>query len=84
MNNIHQTSEDRIEKIRLKVENIVTENRNNVGTVNSIQEIEENLMSNLLSLGKLLLEDRIVAEEKRLEGLGYDIKGEKKRIKGTV
>ena len=72
---------DRLTVIRSKVEQIIEENRKGVGSGQDISEIEENLLTSILDIGKLLLEDRIMEEEKNLENTGYDIVGKKKRIK---
>ncbi len=77
MKKTKQNSKERLNGIQLKIENIITNNRNEVGQGHSFQTIEEGLFTKMLSLGRLLLEDRIIEEENRLEHSGYEIKGKK-------
>jgi len=81
MKNRNKSSENRYSEICLKVESIITNNRKEVGNGNSIQEIEEGLLSSLLDFGRLLLKDRVIEEESKLEEEGYEIES-KKRIEG--
>ena len=72
-----QNSKERLSEIQLKIENIITKNRSEVGQGQSFQTIEEGLFAQMLSVGRLLLEDRIIEEENSLEHSGYEIKGKK-------
>jgi hypothetical protein len=78
MKNRNKLSEKRYSEICLKVESIITNNRKEVGNGNSIQEIEEGLLSSLLDFGRLLLKDRVIEEESKLEKEGYEIESKKK------
>lgn len=70
-------SDSRLEKIRFQIDELMNKNRKEVGSGKSINEIEDDLLSGILEIGKLLLEDRIISEEKELEKTGYRIKGKK-------
>lgn len=72
-----QTSNQRLNEIRLRINKIVTKNRKEVGQGHTFQAIEEGLMGDLLSLGRLLMEDRVIEEEKSLESKGYEIEVKK-------
>jgi len=70
-------SRQRLESIRSKVEQVIEKNRREVGTGKEISEIEEDLFSSILEIGKLLLKDRIIEEENQLENTNYSIAGKK-------
>jgi len=72
-------SEQRLEAIRTKVEQVIENNRKGVGEGKSISEIEQDLFSSILEVGKLLLADRVVSEEEQLENTTYSIEGEKNK-----
>jgi len=71
-------SQQRLEAIRSKVEQVIENNRKEVGKGKSISEIEQDLFSSILEVGKLLLTDRIESEEEQLEDTRYDIEEKKK------
>ena len=75
-------STERLEKIRSSVEFLIEKNRKGVGTGKELSTIEEELLAGVLDLGKLLLEDRIIAEREELENTGYDIAGKKNKTDG--
>jgi len=68
-----ETSKVRLNEIRSRIDGIVSKNRNEVGQGHTFQSIEEGLLVDLLSLGRLLITDRVIEEEKRLEREGYEI-----------
>lgn len=70
--------EERLTRIRTKVENLIEKNTEETGTGKRIDEIEGELLSGILEVGKLLLEDRIEEEESALEEKGYNIAVKKK------
>jgi hypothetical protein len=70
--------EERLARIRSKVENLIEKNTKETGTGKRIDEIEGELLSGILEVGKLLLEDRIEEEGSALEEKGYEITGKKK------
>lgn len=78
------TREERLKRIRSKVENLIEKNREEVGMGKKIAEIEEEFLESLLEVGQLLLEDRIVEEESKLEEKGYEVKGKKNQESGTL
>lgn len=61
---------------------MIDQNRNDVGSGKTISEIENVLLSSVLELGKLFLEDRLIAEEEKLENTNYGIKGKKIKNQG--
>jgi len=71
-------SNQRLSAIRSKVERVIEKNRKEVGSGKGISEIEEDLFSSILEIGKLLLADRIIEEEEELENTDYTITGKKK------
>ncbi len=79
MKNKNSQSNKRLEKIRTKVEKMIEKNRDEVGTGKTIGEIEQDLLSGILEVGKLLLEDRLIEEESELEDKGYEVKGKKNK-----
>ena len=74
-----ETSNQRLEAIRSKVGSVIEKNREEVGSGKSISEIELDLFSNILDIGRLLLADRIVGEEEQLENTDYSIEGKKNK-----
>ena len=72
-------SDQRLEAIRAKVEQVIEDNRKEVGEGKSISEIEQDLFSSILEVGKLLLADRVVSEEEQLENTSYSIEGKKNK-----
>ena len=76
-------SVNRLEKIRLQIDRLINKNREEVGIGQSITEIENDLLSGVLEVGKLLLEDRIILEEEELEKTGYSIVGKKNKESRT-
>lgn len=72
-------SQQRLDAIRSKVEQVIENNRKEVGTGKEISEIEGDLFSSILEIGKLLLQDRIIEEEEKLENTDYGIKGKKNK-----
>ena len=72
-------SDQRLEAIRAKVEQVIENNRKEVGEGKSISEIEQDLFSSILEVGKLLLADRVVSEEEQLENTTYSIEGKKNK-----
>jgi len=70
----------RLKEIKGRVSALIEKNRTEVGSGKTIGEIEVNLLEELLNIGKLLVEDRLIEEEKKLEKSGYEI-AEKKRKK---
>ena len=76
-------STERLEKIRLRVEALISKNRKEVGTGKELSGIEDDLLSGVLDIGKLLLEDRIMSEEESLESTDYRIEGKKNKDDGN-
>jgi len=77
-----RTSTARLAEIRSRVESLIERNRKGVGTGKELSTIEEELFAGVLDLGKLLLEDRIIAERDELEDTGYRISGKKNKTNG--
>lgn len=77
-----QTPSQRIKTIRSRIDFIIEKNRKEVGTGQSIKDIELSLLSDVLDLGRMLLEDRIVEEEKKLEDNKYIIDEKKNKKEG--
>jgi len=77
-----RTSTARLAEIRSRVESLIERNRKGVGTGKELSTIEEELFAGVLDLGKLLLEDRIIAERDELEDRGYRISGKKNKTNG--
>lgn len=73
------SSTKRLDEIRTKVESLITKNRKEVGSGKSISEIENGLLSDILEIGKLLLEDRVIEEEEKMEDKSYEIEGKKNK-----
>lgn len=73
------SSKERLQEIQSKVEKLVDTNRKEVGIGKSITEIEETLFSEILDLGKLLLADRLIEEENKLENRSYEIEEPEKK-----
>lgn len=67
---------DRLLKIKTRIDNLLSSNRSEVGSGKTISEIEQSILKELLQIGKLLLEERIEAEESNLEEQGYEIQSE--------
>ncbi len=79
-----QTREERLKQLRSKVEKIIGNNREDVGSGKKIAEIEGELLGSLLDVGQLLLEDRIIEEELKLEEKDYELKGKKNQEPGAL
>jgi len=71
-------SEQRLDDIRSRLEDLIISNRSDVGSGQEVGDIEKSLFSGILEVGKLLLEDRIIEENDYLEQSAYDIKAKKK------
>lgn len=71
-------SQQRLEDIRCRLEDLIISNRSDVGSGQDVGEIEKSLFSGVLELGKLLLEDRIIEENESLEQSDYTIESKKK------
>ncbi|TAK37006.1 MAG: hypothetical protein EPO28_12750 [Saprospiraceae bacterium] len=67
----------RLESIRAKLESLIEKNQSEVGSGKSLSTIEGDILSGLLDIGRLLVEDRVVQEEQTLESKGYEVEGEK-------
>jgi len=72
-----------LENIRMEVESLIERNRSRTGSGRTISEIEQDLFSGILKLGKLLLEDRIIEEDSDLEDTGYSITGKEDKESGS-
>jgi len=78
MKKVEDLSLVRLTAIRSEVEGLIAENRKSVGSGEDIRTIEEGLLSKILDIGRLLLQDRIIEEENKLEKTGYNIVAKKK------
>jgi len=78
MKKVEDLSLVRLTAIRSEVEGLIAENRKSVGSGQDIRTIEEGLLSKILDIGRLLLQDRIIEEENKLEKTGYNIVAKKK------
>lgn len=67
----------RLAAIRVKLESLIEKNQLEVGSGKSLATIEGDILSSLLDIGRLMVEDRVVEEEKKLESRGYEVSGEK-------
>lgn len=71
----------RLESIRAKLESLIEKNQSEVGIGKSLSTIEGDILSGLLDIGRLLVEERIGEEEQTLESKGYEVEGKKIRRK---
>jgi hypothetical protein len=67
----------RLEGIRAQFEKLLDKTQVAKGVRQSVGEIEGEILSDLLQMGKLLFSERIEQEEKYLESEGYEVVGEK-------
>lgn len=67
----------RIEGIQAQFEKLLDKTQVQTGVVQSVGDIEGEILSELLKMGKLLLSERIEQEEANLESGGYEVLGEK-------
>jgi hypothetical protein len=67
----------RMEDIQAHFEKLLDKTQSHKGEVQSIGEIEGEILSELLKMGNLLLSERIEREEADLESSGYEVAGEK-------
>ena len=67
----------RLSGIEAQFEKLLDKTQAVSGGHHSIGEIEGDILSELLKMGKLLLSERIEQEESHLESVGYEVIGEK-------
>jgi hypothetical protein len=67
----------RLEGIQGHFEKLLEKTQASNGGGQSLGDIEGEILSELLKLGKLLLSERIEQEEAHLESEGYEVLGEK-------
>lgn len=68
---------NQLEGIEKHFEKLIGKTEASVGCRQSIGDIEGDIMTELLALGKLLLAERVSNEEAHLESIGYEVVGEK-------
>ena len=73
---IFQNKVQRLDGIKSKLHQMLERNRDEVGSGKTITEIETNILSKLLGIGKMMVRDRLLEEETLLESTGYDIESE--------
>jgi hypothetical protein len=67
----------RLDSIQSQFEKLLDKTQVQQGAVQSLGDIEGELLSELLKMGNLLLCERIEQEELYLESKGYEVEGEK-------
>ena len=72
-----QQRTSRLETIQRQFEKLLDKTQAQKVAVQSLGDIEGELLSELLKMGNLLLRERIEQEELYLESKGYEVEGEK-------
>lgn len=67
----------RLEGIQEQFEKLLDKTQACNGRAQSLGDIEGEILSELLTMGRLLLSERIEQEEANLESKGYEVLGEK-------
>lgn len=69
----------RLDVVQAQFEKLLDKTQVPQGKVQSVGDIEGEILSELLKMGKLLLLERIEQEETHLESGGYEVLGEKNK-----